>query len=221
MGVKELNIKKPAIIWENTDYGKSLRDLAADSLEKVNIKLLSDDSYVPQVDRDYSSHVTKLKAKGVDGVFFMGEYTATALFLKQAKNMALDLKVVCSSGAANTQLINIAGESAEGTYVITMFDPNDARPLPAAFIANYQKKYGEEPGDWGAHSYDIVKLVKAAMEKGAHDRKSLIEELHKLPEFQGVTGMIKFDQYGDVPGKKAAVLLVKDGKFNGYLPTKY
>lgn len=221
LGLKELGLKKPAVIWENTDYGKSLRDLIADALEENGFKLLADESYVPQVDRDYSAQITKFKGLGVDSVYFMGEYTASALFLKQSDSLGFNAQVIGSSGNSNPKVIEIAGESAEGLYVVAMFDPNDPRPKPKAFIDKYLAKYGERPGEWGAHAYDIVYLVKAALEAGATDRASLIATLRKLPVFEGVTGQIKFDQYGDVPGKKAVVLLVKNGGFTNYVPTKY
>jgi branched-chain amino acid transport system substrate-binding protein len=221
LGVKELGIKKPAIIWENTDYGKGMRDVALKNLKQMGIAMVGDESYVPGVDRDYSAQVTKFKGAGADGVFFMGEYTAAALFLKQAKTLGLNAQVVGGSGASNPKLLEIAGPAAEGFYALTCFDPNDKRPVQAEFIQKYTTRFRDKPGEWSSHAYDVVYLVKKVYEMGGTTREKLIQYLHKVKAFPGITGVIEFDEKGDVPGKKVMVLVVKKGDFQTYIPTKY
>ena len=221
LAVKELGFKKPVAIWENTDYGKGMRDVANKKLKELNIPILADESYVPGVDRDYSAQATKFKGLGADVVLFMGEYTAGALFAKQAKNLGLSAQIVCGSGCSNPKLIEIAGPAAEGFWALTTFDPNDERPAQAAFIKKYTSRYKDAPGEWAAHSYDIVYLVKKAYEMGGTDRPSLIKKLHEVKAFPGVTGTIQFDDKGDVSGKLVMVLVVKGGKFTTYVPKKF
>ncbi len=221
LAVKELGFSKPVVIWENTDYGKGMREVAYKKLKELNIPILGDESYVPGVDRDYSAQVTKFKGLGADVVLFMGEYTAGALFAKQAKNLGLAAQIVCGSGCSNPKLTEIAGPAAEGFYALTTFDPNDERPAQATFIKKYTGRYKDAPGEWAAHSYDIVYIVKQAYEMGGTDRPSLIKKLHEVKAFPGVTGTIQFDQRGDVSGTKVMVLVVKGGKFNTYVPKKY
>jgi branched-chain amino acid transport system substrate-binding protein len=221
LAVKELGFKKPVAIWENTDYGKGMRDVANKKLKELNIPILADESYVPGVDRDYSAQATKFKGLGADVVLFMGEYTAGALFAKQAKNLGLTAQIVCGSGCSNPKLIEIAGPAAEGFWALTTFDPNDERPAQAAFIKKYTSRYKDAPGEWAAHSYDIVYLVKKAYEMGGTDRPSLIKKLHEVKAFPGVTGTIQFDEKGDVSGKLVMVLVVKGGKFTTYVPKKF
>jgi branched-chain amino acid transport system substrate-binding protein len=221
LAVKELGFKKPVVIWENTDYGKGMREVAYRKLKELGIPILADESYVPGVDRDYSAQATKFKGTGADVVLFMGEYTAGALFAKQAKNLGLTAQIVCGSGCSNPKLIEIAGPAAEGFYALTTFDPNDERAAQAAFIKKYTGRYKDAPGEWAAHAYDIVYLVKKAYEMGGTDRASLIKSLHEVKAFPGVTGTIEFDAKGDVSGKNVMVLLVKSGKFTTYVPKKY
>jgi len=221
LAVKELDFKKPVVIWENTDYGKGMREVAYKRLKELNIPILADESYVPGVDRDYSAQVTKFKGLGADVALFMGEYTAGALFAKQAKNLGLTAQIVCGSGCSNPKLIEIAGPAAEGLWALTTFDPNDERPAQAAFIKKYTSRYKDAPGEWAAHSYDIIYLVKKAYEMGGTNRASLIQKLHAVKAFPGITGTIQFDEKGDVSGKKVMVLVVKGGKFNTYVPKKY
>ena len=222
LAIKEFGGKKPAIIWENTDYGKSGRDLAAKRLSEVyKIDNVLDESYVPGVDRDYSSQVTKLKGAGVDVVLFMGEYTAAALYLKQAASLNYSAKLIGNSGCSNPKLMEIAGAAAEGAVTLAAFNPTDKRPLQAEFIAKYQKRFNIVPGEWASHSYDVVYLAKKAYEMGGASRAAFIEQLRAIKDFRGVTGTIEFDDKGDVPGKSMLTLIVKDGKFQTYTPTSF
>jgi branched-chain amino acid transport system substrate-binding protein len=211
-----------AVIWENTDYGRGCHDVAVKTISELGAKVLGDESYVPAIDRDYSSQITKFKGLGVDCVLFLGEYTAGALFLMQSANLGFNAQVVGSGGCSNPKLIEIAGEASEGFYAISSFDPNDKRPKQAKFIESFETLSKDKPGEWGAHAYDVVYVVKKAIEMGGTTREKLIETLHRSDfEYDGVTGLTKFDEYGDVPGKGAVVLKVKGGEFTTFIPTKY
>lgn len=222
LAILELGNSTPALIWENTDYGKGLRDIAIETLEELGVDYVGDESYVAGVDRDYSAQVTKFKGAGADVVLFLGEYTAGALFAKQNISLGLNAEIVGSNGNSNDKLIEIGGADVEGMYTMTSFNPYDTDERIQTFVKAFAAaKNGELPGEWGSHAYDIVYLVKAAIEAGGTTRDLLIEKLHELKAFEGITGTIEFSENGDVPGKKVMVMVVKDGKFEAYKPTKY
>jgi len=216
LAVKVLGMKRPALIWENSDYGKGMRDIALKTIPELGVKVIANDSFISGVDRDYSAIITKYKGLNVDGVLILGDYTAGGLFAKQARNLGFNAKLVGSSSCSHVKLIEIGGKATENFYVTAPFDPFDKRPKQAAFIENFLKFTKERPGEWGAHAYDIVYLVKDAYKNGGKDRVSLIKALHDLKEFKGVTGDFRFDKYGDVPNKKITVIVVKNGKFVNY-----
>jgi branched-chain amino acid transport system substrate-binding protein len=222
LAVIELGFKNFGIIYENSDYGKGSFDIAAKIIPELGAKVLGNESYVPAVDRDYSSQITKFKGLGVDCVLFLGEYTANALFLKQSVNLGFNAQQVGTNGSYHPKLIEIAGEAAEGFYCGASFNPNDPRPKQAKFIEGFETNFKDKPGGWGANAYDIVYMVKKAIEMGGTTREKLIEVLHQSDfEYDGVTSLIKFDQYGDVPNKVISILKVKDGEFTSFVPTKY
>lgn len=216
LSIKVLGMKKPALIWENSDYGKGMRDIALKAIPALGVKVVADDSFISGVDRDYSAIITKYKGLNVDGVLILGDYTAGGLFAKQSRNLGFNAVLSGSSSCSHAKLIEIGGKATENFYVTAPFDPFDTRPKQAAFISNFMKFTKERPGEWGSHAYDIVYLVKAAYENGGKNRASLIKALHDLKEFKGVTGDFRFDEYGDVPNKKVTVIVVKDGKFVNY-----
>jgi branched-chain amino acid transport system substrate-binding protein len=222
VAVVELGFKNIGIVYENSDYGRSALDIAVKVIPELGAKILGTESFVPAIDRDYSSIITKFKGLGVDCVLFIGEYTANALFLKQSVNLGFNAQQVAPNGSFDPKLIEIAGKAAEGFYCGASFNPNDPRPKQAKFIENFEAFYKDKPGEWGAHAYDIVYMVEKAIEMGGTTREKLIEVLHSPDfEYDGVTGLIKFDQYGDVPNLVNLTLKVKDGEFTAFFPTKY
>jgi len=213
VAVNSLGMKKPAIIWENSDYGKGMRDVAMDELPKLGVKVVAEDSFISGVDRDYSAIITKYKGAGVDGVLFLGDYTGGGLFAKQAHNLGLKVKLAGGSSCSHQKLIELGGEGAEDFHVIAPFDPFDTRPRQAEFIERFLKETNERPGEWSTHAYDIVYMVKAAYEAGGTDRVKLNKALRDLKGFEGITGNLEFNAFGDVTNKDAIIISVKGGKF--------
>ena len=214
LAVNKLGYKNLAMIWENSAYGQGMHEVALEVIPGTDAKILGDESFVADVEKDYSSQITKFKGAGVDCVLFLGEYTACGLFLQQSKNLGFNAQVVGASGCSHPKLIEIGGESAEGFIVLSGFDPNDSRPAQAKFIKDFESNFGEKPGEWGAFSYDIPYVVKQAIEMGGDTREKLVEILHSSDfQYNGVTGLTKFDEYGDVTQKEYIYLEVADGKF--------
>ncbi|MEL7566851.1 MAG: ABC transporter substrate-binding protein [Dehalobacterium sp.] len=218
--VKELGSKKPAVVWENTDYGKGGRDVIVAALEGMGVEVTGDLSYTPGTDRDFSAQITKLKGEGSDVVLYLGDYTNGALFEKQAKTLGLKATFLGAGDVFHPDFIKIGDKDTEGAYILTAFDANNSDPAIKTFVDNYKSKYDEEPGEWASHAYDTVMVIAKAIENGGTDRAKLIEAIRNI-DYQGVSGHIKFDAKGDVSGKKIFPILVKDGKFTSYNATNF
>lgn len=215
--VVELGLKNIGIVWQNTDFGKGVRDIGEKTILELGGKLVGDESFVSAVDRDFSSIITKFKGAGVDCVMFIGEYTSSALFMVQSRNLGYNVPVVDSQ--THPKFIEIAGKAGEGFVAVSNFNPNDERPKQAKFIQAYKDftSLGDSIGEWGAHAYDVVYVLKAAIELGGTTREKIVEAMRNPAlEVDGVTGFIKFNEYGDVSGKNSIFLIVENGKFVNY-----
>lgn len=217
IAIKEFDAKKPALLWENSDYGIGVRDVWMKTFEEFGIEPVASESYVAGVDRDFSSQATKFKGAGADVVLTVGDYTAAALFAKQNHSLGLNAQIVACRGAASNQIIEIGGQDVEGVVMIAGYDPNDPEPIRAEFTKKFTAKYGEAPTEWSSHGYDAINIVKLAIEAGGTTRETLIEKMHDV-EYQGVTGYTKFDETGDIVGKFVGILKVEDGQLLTYIP---
>ena len=109
--------------------------------------------------------------------------------------------------------MTLGGKELEGSYFSTHYAPDIATPKARKFIQDYEAKYGRKPDDVAALTYDSGKLLLAAITKaGSLNRQKVRDALANIPEFEGVTGKMKFTGTGD-PTKSAVILQIKDGKF--------
>jgi branched-chain amino acid transport system substrate-binding protein len=68
-----------------------------------------------------------------------------------------------------------------------------------AFREDYLKTYGKLPGVVAAYSYDGMSLLIEAIKKAGTDREK-IQKTMTITQYDGVTGLIKFDDKGKRTG---------------------
>lgn len=220
--IKELGNSKPALIYENTEYGKGMLGAAKEKLTELGITAISESTYNPSTDRDFSAQITEMKANDADCVLFMGEYAAAGIFLKQRESLALNAPVIGCTALYYDELINIAGSAANGFYTGAQFSPYTDNEIALDFIARYEEKYGITPNEYATFNYDsIMAYVNAIEYMGKTDftQEELIAALHTMPAFAGVAGDIKFDEKGNIAPRPIYYFQVVDEAFAAY-PTK-
>ena len=97
------------------------------------------------------------------------------------------------------------------------FDVTDERPFVQPFVTSYREKFGQDPDIYAAHAFDAMRVALATVGlteifETPEIRKTL---QFKLDEFPGVTGVIQFNDYGDVH-RNPIMFIVKDGKVRNY-----
>jgi branched-chain amino acid transport system substrate-binding protein len=211
--------KRLAIIYENSDYGKGVFDAASKEAKKLGVEIVDAETYTAGVDRDFSAQLTKIKAANPDALIIGGQYGEGGPILSQAYRLGLtsDGKVLKLGfdGLRQDALIDLAGkEAAEGLLIFASFNSLSDAPLTTAFREKTMKLFGHPPTEQEAHNYDVVHVLKAAIESGA--TKETLPDVLRKTSIEGVSGHLQFDANGDPVGKKMFIFTVKDGKFVAY-----
>lgn len=68
------------------------------------------------------------------------------------------------------------------------------------FAKRFREQYGEDPDVYAAYSYDMIRIVAAAIKRARSNGTTIRAEMSKT-NFDGVTGVTRFDEHGDVVGK--------------------
>lgn len=213
--VQTLGKKKLALIYENTDYGKGVVDAMTPVAAQDGADIVASETYTKVQDKDFSAQLTKIKAANPDALVHIGEYGEGGPIFGQAYRLGLttnaSLTKLAFDGDRQPALVQLAGsEAVQGLLLFAAF--NSLSDLQAT--QEFAQKLGHPPTEQEANNYDIVYLLKKAIEQGA-TKDSLPDVLHQI-SYDGVTGHIEFDENGDVTGKEMAIFVANNGTFDAY-----
>lgn len=214
----KLSAKKVAIIQEvSNDYSVGLAKFFSDSFKK----LTGDDKSVLTLvnyntgDQDFTAQLTNIKATNPDVIFAPGNFTESALIMKQARQLGIKVPIIGGDTWEVNEFLQIGGSSVEGAIFSTFFTTEKPMTKESEkFLAAYAKKFpGKEPAAATALAYDSYIVIRDAIEKaGSADPAKIRDQLAKTKDFQGAAGVITLDENRNAV-KDAVIKEVKNGKF--------
>jgi branched-chain amino acid transport system substrate-binding protein len=206
-----------ACIYVNDDYGRGLNEVFITGLKELGLPesaIVASEAYLPN-DTDFSVQLAKIRSLKADALFIAGHYKEGALIARQAKEIGLKAQILGTDGIGHPEYIKVAGKAAEGTFYSGYFSLKDKRDYIQQWAADFQKKYGQEPGLVEGLANDCVLLAARAIEIGGADRRDLAMALSAIgtyyPPVMGAMGENQFDASGDMV-RDMLMYVVKDGK---------
>jgi len=211
--------KTIAIVHDKKAYGQGLAEAFAKEAAKDGATVLKTETINPG-DTDFSATISKIKVQKPDFLFYGGEYPEASLLTKQMKAAGLKIPLMGGDGVDAADYIKIAGASAEGDFATALGAPTGTLPSAKSFLTDYAAaKYADPADPYGAAAYDAANAIISALAKATAAGKSgqaLRDEVTKnvqASDFDGATGHISFDQFGDTNNKVLTVYSVKSAKF--------
>ena len=214
----KLGAKKAAIIQEvSNDYAIGLAKYFTDNFKK----LTGDENAIVAVanyntgDNDFTAQLTNIKAQNPDVIFAPGNFTESALVIKQARQLGIKTPFIGGDTWETPEFIEIGADAVEGAVFSTFFATE--KPITTEstkFLDAYRAEYpGKEPAGVTALGYDAyLILVKAIEAAGTADSVKIQQALVAMKNFQGAAGVVTFDENRN-PIKSAVIKEVKGGKF--------
>ncbi|WLV24435.1 ABC transporter substrate-binding protein [Aciduricibacillus chroicocephali] len=208
--------KKVAILYGNDDvFTKSGYDVMKDEAKKQGLQVTTTEKF-QQGQADYKAQLTKIKSTKPDMILCSALYNEGAVIMDQARKMGIDVPFVGGNGFNSPQVIDIAGDAANGLIVATPWFAGKDDQKVKDFVKKYKDKYGKDPDQFAAQAYDALYVLAAAIERaGSDDPDAIRDELAKTKDFKGILGTMSFDKEGDIV-MKPTVLIIKDGKFQEF-----
>jgi len=209
--VVTLGLKKVAIMYDNSDYGRGLADAYDEGVKAAGGSVVAKEQYTTG-DTDFKAQLTKIQGAGPELLFLSGYYPEGSKIAQQAKELGMDVQMLGSDGYASDELPKLGGAAVEGMLVSTFFDYTKDDPAVQKFVDAYKAKYEGANPDWFvANSYDVCMLLAAAAEKaGSNERTAINDALAEIGTYEGISGPITFDENGDVI-KPLSIVIVQDG----------
>ncbi|MEV7183630.1 branched-chain amino acid ABC transporter substrate-binding protein [Kitasatospora sp. NPDC093102] len=207
---------KVFLIDDQKTYGAGLAGTFKGEFTKLGGTLVGEEHVNPD-DRDFAAIVTKVRSSGAEAVYYGGEYPAAGPLSLQLKEAGVNIPLMGGDGIQSGDFIKLNPKS-QGDYATAVGLPVESLDTAKKFIADYKTAgYKDAYETYGGYSYDsawaIIQGVKAAKASGkALDRKAVRDAVQNVT-FDGVTGKVSFDEFGDTTNKQLTVYTVKDGKW--------
>ncbi|MFF9868654.1 MULTISPECIES: branched-chain amino acid ABC transporter substrate-binding protein [unclassified Streptomyces] len=209
--------RKVYVVDDKQTYGAGLAAIFSKEFERLGGKVVGTD-HVTVKETDFSSTADKVKSSGADSVYFGGQYPEGGLLSDQIKKTGAKIPTMGGDGIYDPAFISASGVANDGDLATSIGYPVEKLPTAKKFIDDYKAAGYKDPyAAYGGYSYDagwaIIQAVKAVV--AANDgklptdaREKVVEAMAKV-SFDGVTGKVAFDEYGDTTNKQLTVYKVE------------
>ncbi|BBC37317.1 Branched-chain amino acid ABC transporter substrate-binding protein [Streptomyces graminofaciens] len=197
-------IKKTYLIDDQKTYGAGLAASFKANYTKLGGEIVGSDHINPD-DRDFNAVVAKIKKTGAKALYYGGEYPAAAPLSQQLKDSGQNIPLMGGDGIYSGEFPKL-NKKAEGDLATSVGKPVEQLDSAKDFIKAYDAAgYKDAYEAYGGLTYDatwaIIEAVKLAVEANdgklpSDGRKAVLDAMAKV-KFDGVTGTISFDEFGD------------------------
>ncbi|WP_405909202.1 MULTISPECIES: branched-chain amino acid ABC transporter substrate-binding protein [unclassified Streptomyces] len=211
--------KKVFVIDDKKTYGAGLAATFTEEFKKLGGTVVGTQHIDPET-KDFSAVATQVKSSGADVVYYGGEYPQAGPLSKQIKAAGAKIPVVGGDGIYSADFIKLAGSTATGDLATSVGAPVEELASAKEFVANYKAAgYKDAYEAYGGYSYDsawaIIEAVKKVVEdndgKLPTDARAKVTAAMQNVSFDGVTGKVSFDEFGDATNKQLTVYAVENG----------
>lgn len=209
----KLGIKSIAILYVNDDWGQNIADIFEKRFSELGGKVTDKQSYIPNQTTDFSPMITSAKSSNPEAYFPIAYYQDSANILKQSKNLGFDVQKILSSSVLKQEMLDLAGEYAEGAFLMNAFTPAIDKEDFKRVMSEYTEKTGKEGDAFVMQTYDVVSQLAYAIEKaGSSDPVEIQKAMAGMKDYPCLAGEYSMNEIGDAL-RGLVPMKVTDGKF--------
>ncbi|MFC9245354.1 branched-chain amino acid ABC transporter substrate-binding protein [Streptomyces sp. NPDC057136] len=216
---KTAKIKDVYLIDDQKPYGAGLAASFKATFTELGGKIVGTDHINPD-DRDFNSVVTKVKGSKAKAVYYGGEYPAGAPLSQQLKD-SVKIPLMGGDGMYSADFITL-NKKSQGDIATSVGKPVEELESAKKFIADYKTAgYKDAYEAYGGSTYDatwaIIEAIKAVVAENdgklpEDSRAKVLAAMSKV-QFEGVTGPVSFDEFGDTTNTMMTAYQVDGGKW--------
>ncbi len=210
--VETLGHKKIAVIYNNSDpYSTGVKDAFNAEVAKLGGEIVANEAFEKGA-VDFSTQLTKIKGSGAEIIFAPIYYTEASYIATQASELNVGLPFIGTDGWDGILAQVVDAKVLEGSVFLSPFVATDENPAVQSFVKAYKEEYNAVPDQFAADGYDVVYVIKAALEEaGSVKSEDLIAAMTKI-KVDGLTGSVSFDENGE-PNKGTKFVKIENGEY--------
>jgi branched-chain amino acid transport system substrate-binding protein len=206
-----MHAKRVAIVYRNDFFGRGFTRVLGPELSGLGVIVVERDPYLAQI-TEYQAYAQRMSRRSVDAVVFAGSGPDAAEMIRALRASGLNPDVLGSDAVADIREAGAPGEFREVRFA-AFFDSERATTAEQRlFVEDYRRRFGGSPDHQSALSYDAAMLIGRATQAVGGDRRKIRDWVAQIgrgmPAHPGVSGVIRFDEYGDAINKTVLVARV-------------
>ena len=220
----ELGLTSAAAIHDGDPYTEGLANAFSQSFQELGGEIV-EFTAVNVGDTDMRPVLTAVSAAGPPEIIYYPVFTNECAFLtKQAKEVSglEETELAAADGCISDAAAEAIGPDGEGMY-FSGPDISFTGELYERFKETYREKYGSDTlSVFHAHGFDATNLTLDCVEQVATQeddgtihigRQAMRDCLYATEGYQGITGTLTCDQYGDCADPKISVSQLQSGEY--------
>ncbi|GAK52940.1 branched-chain amino acid transport system substrate-binding protein [Candidatus Moduliflexus flocculans] len=211
--VEKLQKKNVAVLYLNNDWGVAAQQIFADEVKHLGGTVVAAEGFLDHT-TDFIPILEKLRAAQPDALYLFTQLPDGKIILNQRAQIGWDdVTIMGYVDFYSPTIFELEPAARRNLYTSSLgFFPDSPRPEVQSFVKAFKEKYQLPPTQEAALAYDALNLIAEAIKQAGTDRKAIREAMAKIKDFPGVTGIIRFDQGGNVV-KDYPILQVRETDF--------
>ncbi|MFE2296859.1 ABC transporter substrate-binding protein [Streptomyces sp. NPDC059445] len=217
----EAGKSKVYVVDDKSVYGTGLTSGFTAEFEKLGGTVVGAEQVDPG-GTEFSDLAASVRGSGADAVYFGGYYDTAGPLSKQLKEAGADIPLMGGDGILTEGYIT-SGPKTAGDLAVNIGVAAEDLAGGTDFVTRYDEAGYEDTANWyGPYAYDatwsLIEAVKSLVKdnggtlpQGA--RAKMRQAVSRL-DFDGVTGHVAFDEYGDTRNRGLTVCSVAGGRWS-------
>jgi branched-chain amino acid transport system substrate-binding protein len=188
----ELGLKRVAILRVNSRYGRFGVIKLRDASRRLGHPIVIEQKYLPG-DTDFTKQLQVIRSSRADAIVLWADETQAATILKEMRAAGMKQRVFGAYRTLGPELLQQAGDAAEGFEAVFPYDPTRNDPKWLEFNSRFKKRFHEKPEQFASLAYDAMNALLDSICKAGLNRARIHDALANIEEYDGVTGHMVFD----------------------------
>jgi branched-chain amino acid transport system substrate-binding protein len=220
----ELGVTQAAAIHDGDPYTEGLARSFSDAFEELGGTIVAFEAEASDA-TNVEPLLTTIAAAEPEFIFYPVFIQLGSLITNTAQNIPglEEVFLAAADGIQSPEFLENTADSSEGMYASGPDLSFENTFYQDEFLPMYQEMFGSEPtAPFHAHAFDATNMVLDAIEAVAQEgedgtlligRQALRDALYATSGFEGITGTLACDEFGECANAQISVSQVQSGEF--------
>src|SRR5205823_1374523 len=139
--VRDLGLKKVAVLFINSDWGRTAKDLLVEAIAQRGGTVVGAEGYLAD-EKDFRSAIVRLRGADPDSIALISYYPDGAQLTRQIRQAGVTQPIIAGGSVYSPKFLELGGEAVNGVLTTVPFFPDDPRPVVQKFVKSFVAKFG-------------------------------------------------------------------------------